>query len=278
MSKRWVGKGQYWRHGVVVVLLLLTFFPIYYMLVNSVKSEAMFRLNEMIPDLLHLHFENYQSGFEAVAPYMWNSIRVALFAVMMMLFQSAITAYCFARFDFPGKNVLWLSMLMIMMMPGILTFIPVFVIVRNLGLLNNIWALILPAGTGGAIAFSTMVLRTFFAGLPQDLLDAARIDGASELSVLRRIVIPLSMPMIATLFVLGVLGNWNSFLWPLVTIQDVGLRTIPLGIAFMGMQYPYMGTTRYMAAYVLASIPLLVLFIVSMRSFVEGLTSGAIKG
>jgi len=147
--------------------------------------------------------------------------------------------------------------------------------VKDLGLLNTRWALILPYISGGQV-FGIFLLRSFFAALPEELFEAARIDGAGDITLLVRLTLPLSWSIVATLAIFNVLGTWNDIIWPTVTVTDDNLKTIVTGLYAFSTQY---GTLYgpLMAVYALASLPLLLLFIVASRYFVAGLTSGALK-
>jgi len=149
------------------------------------------------------------------------------------------------------------------------------VLVRDLHLINSLWSIILP-GIFGASAFNIFVLRTFFGTLPEELFESARLDGAGHLTILRAIVIPLSMPIISSLAILQVLGSWNDYVWPYLVLNFDSVRTLAVGIVgFADRNNQQLGLQ--MSASVIGSIPLLVLFLVAMRSFVAGLTSGALK-
>jgi multiple sugar transport system permease protein/raffinose/stachyose/melibiose transport system permease protein len=162
-----------------------------------------------------------------------------------------------------------------MMVPGVLTLIPSFVLIKNLNLLDTRWALILPYIAGGDV-FAIFVLRAFFASLPEELFEAARIDGAGELGAFWRIGVPLVMPALGTIAILQVLSSWNDFIWPLIVLFDEPIKTLTLGlIAFQGRHTTDWGPL--MAGYTIASIPLVVLFALTTRTFIEGLTSGGLK-
>jgi ABC-type glycerol-3-phosphate transport system permease component len=256
------------------MLVFLTFFPVVFMFITSFKNNTDYAINFWgLPGIFRI--ENFGRAWDAIHAYIWNSIIVCVAVVAGVIVLACICAYVFSRFSFPGKEMLYYAILSLMMIPGILTLIPSFIVVRELGLLNSHLALILPALGGGQV-FCIFVLRSFFATIPQELFDAARMDGASELRVLWSIVIPLSKHIIGTVAILNVLGTWNSYIWPLITLRDENLRTIPIGIAFLSTEYRIqIGET--MAANVLASIPMLVLFAFTMKYFIRGLSSGAIK-
>jgi multiple sugar transport system permease protein/raffinose/stachyose/melibiose transport system permease protein len=193
---------------------------------------------------------------------------------------SALAAYAFARLRFLGKEILYYMMIALMMLPGILTMVPQFVLVKNFGLLDSLWALILPYISGGVasggVAFAIFVLRSFFTSLPDELFQAARIDGASELQVFWRLGVPLIRPALATVAILQTLGTWNDYIWPSATLYTNAFFTLPIGlVAFQGNHLTDWGPL--MAGYTIASLPLVVLFAFTTRTFIDGLVQGGLK-
>jgi multiple sugar transport system permease protein len=163
------------------------------------------------------------------------------------------------------------------MIPGVLTLIPAFVLVRQLGLINTPWALILPWTSGGQV-FGILLCRSFFATLPQDLFDSGRIDGASEFMLYTRIALPLSWPILMTLAITHLVATYNDFIWPLLTIADPAKQVVAVGLTQFTSQFGVTDWGPRMAAYTVSTIPLLILFTFGMRYYVQGLTSGAVKG
>lgn len=256
-------------------IVFCLFFPFIFMLMNSFKSEGAFITNKWLPVLVDIRFDNYVTAFEAVGPYLFNSLYLALVCAVGTVAIASVSAYIFSTYSFPLKRPLFLAILMVLMIPGILTFVPQVVIVKNLGMYNSHWAIILPALASGQI-FPIFVLKSFFDALPSELTEAAKIDGASDLRIIWNVVIPLSFPMLITLAVLQVLAQWNSYLWPLVVLTREEKWTIPIGIKFLTEQGTVKTTVQY-AAYTIVSVPLIILFAFTMDKFVEGLSSGAIK-
>lgn len=263
------------KHVLLWTIVVLTFYPFIFMFITSLKTQSQFELYfwQLVRPF---HWENYVFAWAKVAPYIANSIIVCVVATTLILVVSSMSAYVFARFAFPLKEVLFYAILGIVMIPGTLTLITRFVLVKRLGLLDTRWVLILPYVAGGQV-FSILFLRTFFASIPEELFEAARLDGASEFTSCFRIAIPLSMPILSTVAILNILAQWNDLVWPLVTITSEHLKTIPIGIAYFRTSIWQPETGQVMAAYVITSLPLVVLFFASMRTFIEGLTSGAIK-
>jgi ABC-type glycerol-3-phosphate transport system permease component len=266
--------GEVWRHLVLGALLVFTFYPFLFLIMTSLKSFAQFNHNFWLP-AWPLEWGNYQAAFNAMYRYVLNSAFVTITTLVGLLAISSVTAYVFARFQFPGKGVLYYLIISLLMIPGVLTLIPAFMLMVKLRLAGNYGALILPYIAGGQV-FAIFIMRGFFASLPEELFEAARIDGASEWHNFRHIALPLSKPILGTVAIMNVIGTWNDYIWPLVNLYNDRLYTLPMGlIAFQHAYYTNWGPL--FAGYLLSSLPLLVLFIFTMRYFMRGITSGALK-
>jgi multiple sugar transport system permease protein/raffinose/stachyose/melibiose transport system permease protein len=190
---------------------------------------------------------------------------------------ASVSVFVFARFNFPGREFLFFAVLALLMIPGVLTLVPAFLLIKSFGLLNTYWALILPYVSGGQI-FAIFILRSFIASLPEELFESARLDGASTLQLFANIAVPLSKPTLVTIAIMNILGTWNDYIWPLVTIPDGRRWTISVGVVTFSNQYGGLESWGPMfAGFVIASMPLIILFLFTMRYFIAGLTSGAIK-
>lgn len=263
-------------HLILIILGIFTFYPIVFIAITSFKDNAQF-VHSFWGMMWPLHFSNYTDAWSRIARYLLNSAIVSTCSAVGVLAIASISAFVFARFNFPGKEFLFLCILCLLMMPGILTLIPTFLLVKRLGLLNTYWALILPYISGGQI-FAIFILRSFFASIPEELFESARIDGASTMQSFIHIAIPLSKPILVTIAIMNLLGTWNDYVWPLVTIPDGRLWTITVGIVSFSSQYGGLEMWGPMfAGYMIASIPLVGLFFFTMRYFIAGLTSGALK-
>lgn len=233
-------------------------------------------------------WSNYAQAWSAIGHYVYNSVVVSVLSVSGVLVAS-LSAYAFARHKFPGSQIFFSAIMALMMDPGVLTPISSFMWMKSFplmggnnwlgdggsGLLNTHAALVLPYIAGGQV-FAIFILRSFISGLPEELFEAVRIDGASELATLRSLVPPLMKPILGTIAIMNLLSVWNDYIWPLIVISDEAKKTLTSGLAFFQGAY----FTTYgplMAGYVIACLPLLILFLFAMRYFIEGLTSGAIK-
>jgi ABC-type glycerol-3-phosphate transport system permease component len=193
-----------------------------------------------------------------------------------VLLTGTVAAFVLSRFSFPGRRVVFYYFISTMMFPGVLTLVPSFLLVKQLGLLNSYSALIFPMIAGGQV-FAIFVFKSFFDGLPQDLLDAAKIDGAGFLGLYWHVVVPLSQPVIAVVVIMNILGTWNSFLWPFIVNTDARYHIVASGLYVLSVSESANNMGVLFAAYVLSSIPLLILFAFATRPFMQGMTSGAFK-
>lgn len=220
--------------------------------------------------------DGYVYAWSMLRPYMLNTFFVALITVGGVVFIGSISAYVFSRCRFPGRKMLFNVVLSMMMIPGVLTLVPSFMIVKKLGLLNSYWVLILPYIAGGQI-LAIFLFKGFFDGLPQDLFDSARIDGAGHIRLYWHIVLPLSKPIIAVVTVVNIMATWNNFLWPFITNTDSSYHVVASGLYLLAQSTQASNLATVFAGYALSSIPLLVLFVFATRPFMKGITAGAFK-
>lgn len=202
-----------------------------------------------------------------------SSIFVAVVGTFGQVLTSSMAAYAFARLSFPGRDKLFFGYLATMMIPGSVTMIPVFVIMKHLGWINTYQALIIP---GLFSAYGTFMLRQFFMGLPVELEDAAKIDGSGYIGIWSGIILPLAKPALATLTTFTFMGFWGSYMWPLVVTVTEAPRTLPIGLRYFVGQHAT-NYTQLMAASVIALIPVLLLFVFNQRYFVEGIKLQGLK-
>jgi multiple sugar transport system permease protein len=279
ISKRQAQRQEAFYQSLIllslIVLLFFTLVPIILMVFLSLKDNGqIFGRFWAAPN--PVRWENYPSGFDAMKGYITNSLIYSGISVLGVVFLASLTGYVFARHRFPFKDVLYLLILSLLMIPGVLTLIPSFVLVRQLGLINTPWALILPWTAGGQV-FGILLCRTFFATLPQELFDSGRIDGANEFQLYYRIAVPLSWPIIVTVAIMHLVGTYNDFIWPLLTITNANIQVVSVGLTEFTSQYGITDWGPRMAAYTVATIPLLILFMFGMRYYIRGITSGAVK-
>jgi len=220
----------------------------------------------------------YIYAWQIFRPFMRNSLLVSLSSALGVVLIGSLCAYVFSRYRFPGHRALFLVILSFMMIPGVLTLVPSFLWVKKLGLINSYWVLILPYVTGGQI-IAIFLFKGFFDGLPQELFESARLDGAGHFAQYWHIVLPLSKQIIMVVVIMNILGTWNNFLWPQIANGDTSYAVVSSGLYLMShTQATAAGdkSTMY-AAYVISSLPLLVLFVYATKPFMTGVTSGAFK-
>jgi multiple sugar transport system permease protein len=262
-------------HLVLIPLSALMVTPLAWMVLTSIQTpDEARRFPPVFPS--GIHWENYTDAINA-APFgrfFLNSALVTGATVIGNLVFCSLAGYAFARFRFFGRDVLFVVLLATLMIPFQVVMIPIFLIMRHLGLVDSLGALILP---NLVTPFGIFLMRQFFRTLPIELEEAARIDGCSRLGTLVRIVLPLSGPALATLAVIAFLWNWNDFLWPLVVIQSEHNMTLQLGLStFQGAHST--AWTLLMAGNVLAVLPMLAAFLLAQRQFVNSIAAAGIKG
>jgi len=262
-------------HIFVYALALLVLAPFIWMILTSFKdmSEIYVYPPKWLPT--KLNFDNYVNAFSA-APfgrYYFNSVFVALTVTVGQLITCSMAAFAFARLKFWGRDVLFFIFLGTMMIPYNVTMIPSFMVLYWLGWIDTYYALIVP---GLASAFGTFLLRQFFITIPRELEEAAYIDGATRFQVLRRIIIPLAKPALATLAIFTFMGAFNDFIWALIVVNSEEMRTVQLGLAIFRDRY----LTQWdllMAGSVTAVLPILIVFFFAQKYFIKGITLSGLK-
>jgi ABC-type glycerol-3-phosphate transport system permease component len=272
-NPRRMGK-QVARVTFLSLLAFLALYPVIFIVITSFKSLNQFYANFWFPSWPP-DFSNYSLAWHAVSGYLLNSMLVTTLSTLGVVTVSCLAAYAFARFQFPGRHLLYYFVIFLLMVPAVLTLVPSFLLVKDLGLLNTRWALVLPYIATGQV-LGIFILRQFFAGLPEEMFEAARIDGASEFRAFWRIGVPLVRPTLVTVAILEVLVVWNDYLWPFVVTRDKSVQTVVVGLVEFQTRF-YTNWGALMAGYVIAAAPLLLLFALAMRSFIRGLTQGGLK-
>jgi multiple sugar transport system permease protein len=263
----------------VGLILLFVLFPLYWIVVNSLKPEAeLLRAGvSWLPSSPTL--ENYSAITDRVFPfglYMRNSFIIAAGTVVLSVFVAVNAGYAFSRFEFRGKQLLMLIILMIYLIPQILLLVPLWVIMRDLGLLESPLGVILAHSTN-AIPFAIWMLTGYFNELPRELEEAAWVDGANRLQALRHVILPLAVPGLIVTALFAFIASWNEFLYASSILRAGGGRTLPVGLwTLMSEAKLYWG--QLTAGGVLATLPVAILFVLFQTYIVRGLTQGAVKG
>jgi ABC-type glycerol-3-phosphate transport system permease component len=273
--------GSRWRSYAVTALVwgvaLLFFVPFLWMISSSLKPN--YQIFEVPPRWIPNppRWENY---FEALTTlpfdrYIVNTAIITAITIVGHLLSCTLIAYAFARLRAPGRDFLFLIVLATMMLPYPVTMVPLYVLFKELGWINTFLPLTVPAFLGSA--FYIFLLRQFFLTIPADFEDAALIDGANTLQILWRVILPLSMPALATVAIFTFQATWNDFLAPLIYLQKPELYTVTLGLQFFRSTF----TTNWaylMAASLVTSLPVIIIFFLAQRYFIEGITLSGIKG
>jgi len=259
--------------AIVVSVVLL--FPLYWMVVVafSSKQELLSRDLRLWPREFTL--ANFTKVFDTFPTVTWfgNSVVIAVFVTALTVLVNLLAGYAFAKLRFRGSNVLFLLALSTLMLPVQVIMVSQFRLVTELGIYGTYWAVILPTA---ATAFGIFLARQFIIGIPEEIIEAARVDGAGHFRVFAQIVLPLCKPLIAVLILLTFLSTWNDFAWPLIALKESELYTLPIGLLFLKGQF---GTDygAIMALALISVLPMIIVFLVFQRYFVQGFARSGIK-
>ena len=276
--------GELFKYGMLIPITLSFAFPLYWMIVSALKNDS--QIYTIPPVLLPspIHLNNFVEGW-SVLPftlYAFNSIfRYVLPVVVFTVLSSTIVAYGFSRLQWPGRDKLFWVCMMTMMLPWAVTMIPLYITYRNLGWLNTYLPLVVPALFGHP--YMIFLLRQFFLTIPQEISDAARIDGASEFGILFRIILPLSVPALAVLALFRFLWAWNDYLGPLIYLRDEAQYPLALGIHQLSRMARDIGNFSngipyLMAVSTIVALPIIIAFFMAQRTFIEGISLTGMKG
>jgi multiple sugar transport system permease protein len=265
------------KHAVLILLGLLFVFPLYWMISTSLKpdSEVLRWPPVWIPNPFVWKSYPQAMNFEPFLQYTRNTLIYGALSVIGTVVSSSLVAYGFARIEWPEKNFLFVLMLATLMLPFQVIMIPSFILFKTLGWVGTLLPLIVPTFFGSA--FNIFLLRQFFMTIPQELSDAARVDGANEFVIFLRIMAPLAKPALATVALFQFIFAWNDFLGPLIYLNDQSLYTISLGLQSYVSSY---GTqwALLMAASTVATLPIIILFFLTQRTFIQGIALTGLKG
>ena len=268
--------GQLFIHVCLICLIALMLYPLGIALWGAFKTNASFNATKWYPTL-PLDFSNFGNALKALWPYILNTVFVGGVGTLGMLLVSCPAAYVFARKKFPGKNILFMMVIGLMMVPAIMTLVPSFMLYKQLVGIDTYIILILPIITGGSV-FAVFLLRGFFANIPEEIFEAARLDGASDFGCFLRICLPLSIPILATLAIMQLNGVWNDYIWPMIAVPtDVSKLTIAAAIKKEFLSGNSGSYPILFAGYLVSSVPLIFLLVFGNKYYVEGLTNSAIK-
>lgn len=258
----------------MIVVIALMLFPLIVCVMGSFKD-----LNQIMDNFFGfswpLHFENYAPAWEYIYPYYINSLVYAAGSVILDVTLAVLAGYAFAKLRFPMRKPLFMFIFAKMFLPGVMNLVPSFLLAKSLGILNTPFVIIF-FSAGASMPYWVFVMKTFTEGIPNDLFQSMRLDGASEVTIILRLAFPMLLPMVALMAMRVTLSVWNDFVWPLVTLTDQDMRTVTIALYRLrdtaGIRFGYL-----FAGYTLGMLPLVVLFMFCMKGFVKGLTAGSIK-
>ncbi|WP_077325421.1 carbohydrate ABC transporter permease [Virgibacillus siamensis] len=274
------------KFNVLIRYLILGFasiifiFPLYWMITGAFKNEE--SLYSMPPDWFptELYMGNFIAIFEhyPIMLWLWNSLFIGIISVILIILLSATAGYALAKIRFPGDNLIFVLVIATMMLPHETILVTLYELTGEIGLLDSSWGVILPTV---AFPFGVFLVRQFARSIPEDLLNAARIDGASELRIFFSIVVPMLLPALGALAIFAFMYTWNNYAWQLVVLSSHSKLTFPLGLTLMANQDPSGATLNYaflMAGASIAAVPLIIFFLLLQRSFIKGVALGSVKG
>ena len=263
-------------YSLAVIIGITTILPFLWMVSASFMpaGHANVYPPRLIPDRFDLsHYLNLFSRLN-LGRYLFNSIIISVGVTLFSLVLNSMSGYAFAKFRFSRKKSLFSLLLSSMIIPAQVTMLPVFLILKNMGLINTYFAIIIP---GMASIFGIFLIRQFAMSIPDSLIDAARIDGANDVSIYLNVILPLCKPILVTLGIFTFMGTWNDFLWPLIVMTDSSMYTMPVALANL-MGEHQQDTELMMAGSVITIIPVLLVFLALQKYYINGIMMGSIKG
>lgn len=263
-------------HAVLAVCLVLTLLPLVWMVLSSFKTQGDILSDPTAWLPAHFTFGNYAQWFGPlnIGQYFTNTLVVAAVTVAGNLVFCSMAGYALAKMEFRGRGLVFTLVLITLMIPGVVTFIPMFVTVSKLGLLNTYASLFLPFL---ATPLGVFLMRQFIGSIPDSLLDAARLDGAGEARIFTKIIVPLCKAPLATLAILTFLSSWNNFLWPLVAAQGQNTYTLPVALSLFSVGQSATNYALLLAGATLVILPVVAVFIALQRYFTQSLVGTGIK-
>ncbi len=259
---------------ILSLLIIVMVFPFIWMVVSSLKPFKEIYKPYFFPKTPTLinYFEILTHSF--FPKWFENSLIVAIATTLSVMFFDSLTGYTLAKFQFPGKNIIFIFILSTLMIPTEMLVIPWYIMSTKLGWVNTHWGIMFP---GMITAFGIFLMKQFCETIPTDLLDAARIDGMSEFGIFLRVVLPLVRPALASLAILNFIGNWNAFLWPLIVTSQPKMYTLPVGLAFFSSEN-LMRWEMIMTGATISTIPLIIVFLILQRQIIRGIMLSGLKG
>jgi multiple sugar transport system permease protein len=263
-------------NGLLIGLALVSLFPLLWMLSASFMAPG--EASTLPPPLLpgSPTLANYRELFVrgGMMRYLMNSLLLATTVTLVSLLFNAMAGYAFAKLQFAGQQRLFRALIGALVIPGQVAMMPLFLLLKQMGLVNTYGGVITPAMAG---IFGIFLVRQYALSIPDELLEAARIDGAGEFRIFASIIVPLLTPILASLAIFTFLGSWNDFMWPLIVLTDAKLQTLPVALASLSREHAQDGEMM-MAGSVVTVLPVLVLFLALQKYYIRGLLVGSVKG
>ena len=273
------GPAYFISRFVLILLVAATFFPLLMMINMSLKKNIAIKMNFLAwPAPWEINWSNYVSAWNFVKHPIWNSLLVCFASLFFIIFIVSLSGYTFGRMRFRGKELCFGLILFVLMIPYNMLLIPNYSLIRKFGLLNSYWALIIPYIAGQQI-FGIVLARAFFSSLPKEMFDAAKIDGVTEFQAYRLIALPLSVPTLITVGITAIVSMYNDYIWPTIVLTTCDKMKTFCQIVFNNCAGN--GTSDYgmtTAAFVIGTLPLLIITVSCLRYYLQGMLAGAIKG
>ncbi len=264
------------RYALYLVFAFIFFFPVLWILLSSLKSQSELFTYPLtfLPD--KVTFENYATAFKSgrFVSYFLNSTFTAVVATAITVLINIMAGYALSKYVFRGRDLIFFVMIATLMIPLQVVMVPIFLLEKNLGLLNTLWGIIIPPA---ATPTGIFLARQYMMTIPDSLIESARIDGAGEATIFLRIILPLSKPIIATIAIFSFMWRWNDFLWPFIVISRQKKYTLQLALSNFVGQYD-VDWSSLLSMTVIAILPMIIVFLVFQKYFIKGLTSGGVKG
>ncbi len=275
MNKK-ISLSLVFQHLIIVVLAVYCLFPVIWVCFSSFKPQSELFKIPMTFFPKNWSFSNYISAlsYGSFLQYFSNTLFVSVVATIITVLINIMSGYALAKYIFPGRNIIFSIMIGTLMIPLQVIMIPIFLQLKSFGMLNSLWGIIIPPA---ATPTGIFLARQYMVNLPNSMIESARIDGAKEFFIFRKIIIPLSKPIIATIAIFSFMWRWNDYLWPLIVITDNDKQTLQQALAnFVGQLQ--INWSALLAMTTISIIPVIIVFLMFQKYFMSGITAGAVKG
>lgn len=264
------------RRNVVYLLLMVVFlFPAFWVLLSSLKTQAELFTFPLTFFPQNPTLENYKNAFQSgqFITYIRNSAFVAVVSTFITVMINTMAGYAFSKYRFPGRDIIFYVMIATLMIPLQVIMIPIFILEKNIGLLNTLWGIIIPPA---ATPTGVFLARQYMLTIPNSLIESARIDGGGEWFIFQRIILPLAKPIVATIAIFSFMWRWNDFLWPFIVISQQKKYTLQLALSNFVGQYD-VDWSSLLSMTVIAIVPMVMVFLFFQKYFIKGLSAGGVK-